>query len=65
MLMDMEERYKHRREQYRLRKDKETPEEAERRSRRNRECLRRQRAAIPVEQKRLVRTRNVQVSTST
>ena len=63
--MDMEERIRRRREQYRLRKDRKTPEEAESRKRRNRKCLRHRRAAIPVEQKRFVRTRNVQVSTST
>ena len=33
--------------------------------RRNREYLQRQRAAMPVEQRRLVRTRNVQVGMST
>ena len=32
---------------------------------RNREYVQRQRAAMPVEQRRLIRTRNVQVSTST
>ena len=36
--MDTEERIQRRREQYRLRKDRETPEEVERRRRRNRKC---------------------------
>ena len=60
--MDTEEHIRRRREQYRLRKDRETPDEAERR---RLKCLRRRRAAIPMEQRRLLRTRNVQVSTST
>ena len=63
--MDTEERIGRRREQYRLRKDRKTLEEAESRKRRNRKCLRHRRAAIPVEQRRFVRTRNVQVSTLT
>ena len=63
--MDMEERIQRRREQYRLRKDRKTPEEAKSRRRRNQKCLRHRRATIPVEQRRFVRTRNVQVSTST
>ena len=53
------------REQYRLREHRETPEEAERRRHRNQKCFRRRRTAILVEQRRLVRTRNGQVSTST
>ena len=61
--MDTEECIRRSREQYRLRKDRETPEETERRCR-NQKCLWRQRAAIPVEQRGLVRIRNVQVSTS-
>ena len=36
--MDTEERIRRRREQYRLRKDRETPEESERRRCRNRKC---------------------------
>ena len=64
-MVDMEECLRCRSKQYRLRKDREAPEEAERRKCRNQRCLRRQRAAIPVEQRRPVRTRNVQVSTST
>ena len=63
--MDTEERPQYSREQYRLRKDRETPEEAERKRRRNQKCLQRPRAVMAVEQRRLVRTRNVQVSTST
>ena len=50
----MEERIRRRREQYRLRMDRKTPEEAESRRRRNRKCLRHRRAAIPVEQRRFV-----------
>ena len=61
----MEERLRCRREQYKLRRDRKTPEEEEKRRRRNRECLRCRRAAITAEQRRLVRTRNVQISTST
>ena len=63
--MDTEECLRRRREQYRHRRDRETPEEVERRRRRNREYLRCERAAMSVEQRRLMRTRNVQVSTST
>ena len=60
--MDTEECLWCRREQYKLRRDRETPEEAEWRRPRNWECLRHQRAAIPVKQRRLV-IRNLQVST--
>ena len=63
--MDTEERIRCRREQYRLRKDRETPEEAESRRHRNRKCLQCRRALIAVEHRRLVRNRNVQVSIST
>ena len=37
--MDRDERLRHRREQYRLRRSRETPEDAESRRRRNRECM--------------------------
>ena len=62
--MDTEECLCCRREQYKLRRDRETPEEAEWRRPRNWECLRHQRAAIPVEQRRFV-IRNLKVSTLT
>ena len=60
--MDMEEHLWRRREQYRLWRDRETPEKAERRMCRNWECMR---AAMTLEQRRLERTRNVQVNKST
>ena len=60
--MDTEERLQHRREQYRLRRDRETPKEAERRRRRNQDYMRCQRAAMTAEQRRLERTRNVAIS---
>ena len=65
VLIYKEECLRCRREQYRPRKDRETPEEVERRRHRNRKLLRCWRDAIPVEQRRFVRIRNVQVGTST
>ena len=63
--VDTEAHIQCRKEQYRLIRDREAPEEAEKRKHRNWKCLQHGRATIPVEQRRLVRTRNVQVSTST
>ena len=53
---------KHRREQYRLRRVRETPEETKMRRCRSREYMKHQRAAMTAKQRRL---RNVQVNTST
>ena len=61
--MDPEERLQRRREQYRLRRDRETPEEAERRRRRNRDYMRRRRAAMTAEQRRAERARTTQLTT--
>ena len=61
--MDTEERLRRRRERYRLRRDRETPEEAKSRRRRNSDYMRRRRSAMTAEQRRLERTRNVQLST--
>ena len=61
----MEEHLEHRKEQYRLRRDRKTPEEAERRKHKNQEYMQRQRATMTAKQRRLVRTRNVQVNMPT
>ena len=61
--MDTEERLRRRRERYRLRRDRETPEEAKSRRRRNSDYMRRRRSAMTAEQRRLERARNVQLST--
>ena len=61
--MDPEECLQRRREQYRLRRDQETPQEAERRRCRNRDYMRRRRAAITVEQRRTERARTTQLTT--
>ena len=61
--MDPEERLQRRREQYRLRRDRETPQEAERRRRRNRDYMRRRRAAMTAEQRRAERARTTQLTT--
>ena len=62
--MDTEECLRCRREQYRLRRDRETLEEMERRRHRNQEYMQCQRAAMTAEQRRLERTRDVQVNMS-
>ena len=61
--MDRDEHLRRRREQYRLRRSRETPEDAESRRRRNREYMRRQRVAMTAEQRRLERTTNIRVTT--
>ena len=56
--MDADERLRRRREQYRRRRDRETPEDGERRRCRDREYMRRRRAGMTAEQRRIERTRN-------
>ena len=56
--MDADERLRRRREQYRCRRDRETPEDTERRRCRDREYMRRRRAGMTAEQRRIERTRN-------
>ena len=63
--MDTEKYLRRRRKQYRLRRVREIPEETEMRWCRNREYMKHQRAAMTAKQRRLERTRNVQVNTST
>ena len=59
--MQMEECPQHRRGQYRLRRDRETPEKVDRRRHRNREYLQCWRATMTaLEQSGLERTKNVQ-----
>ena len=67
--MDTEEHLQCRRERYRLKMDRKTPEEVERRRHRNWEYMpheiRHWRAVITAEKRRLQKTRNVKVNTST
>ena len=59
MLNGYKGRLRGRREQYRLRRNRETPEEVEKRRCRNQEYLCHRKAAMTAEQRRLERTRNV------
>ena len=63
--MDTKEHLRRRREQYRFQSNRETPKEAKRRRHRNWEYLQCWRAAVTAEQRRLERTRNIQVNMST